>query len=649
MAANSDGEQSDNKEVIDTSNMSEGKAAALQMAEAARQQQWDKASFSKDLFMGKVDMSLIHPFPLQPSEDLAAGKTFLDQFKSLLKDRVDPDQIDRDGEIPDEIIEELISIGAFGIKVPTEYGGLGLSQTNYLHAASLMGSHCANVTVLLSAHQSIGVSQPLLLFGTEEQKKKYLPRVAKDEISAFALTEVGVGSDPAKMETSIEPSDDGEHFIINGEKLWCTNGTRAGVIVVMGRTPDREIKGKMRRQISAFILEMDTPGITVKHRCRFMGLRSIYNAVLQFDNVKVPRENLIGEEGRGLKVALATLNTGRLTVAGACVGISKQCLALSGAWARQRVQWGGPIAGHSAIADKIGKMAADIFAMEALVTLTGRLVDMKKADIRLESAMSKMKATEDACRIIDECMQIRGGRGYETAESLEARGEKGVSIERSMRDARINTIFEGSSEIMRLIIARDAMDPHLTVAGDVLNSKLGMGTRFKAAIKAGFFYMFWYPKTFLPFGARGTGGLHPRLKRQVNKSARISRRLARGLFHAMARFGPKLEREHMLLKRFVDIGTEVCVMCAVCSYAQSLYAKDKNTEYIDLAELYCKEAALKVREYFAGVSHNNDAQLYKMARRVMEEGKFEWLSSGIVEADYSDLMGADYFGKDAEG
>ncbi len=437
----------------------------------------------------------------------------------------------------------------------------------------------------------------------------------------------------------MELSEDGKHYIINGDKLWCTNGTRAGVIVVMGRTPDKEIKGKMRRQVSAMIVEMDSPGITVKHRCRFMGLKSIYNAVIHFENVKVPVENIIGEEGRGLKVALATLNTGRLTVGGACVGISKRCLELVSAWSQQRVQWGGPIAQHSAIADKVGKMAARIFAMEALVTLTGRLVDMKKADIRLESAMSKMKATEDSCFIIDETMQIRGGRGYETAESLGARGEKPVSVERMMRDARINTIFEGSSEIMRLIIARDAMDPHLAVAGDVLNSKLPMGTRLKAAVKAGFFYAFWYPKTFLPFGAKNTAGLHPRLKKQVNAAARISRKMARRLFHAMAKFGPKLEREHMLLKRFVDIGTEACVMCAVSSYAQALFKKTQNIEYIDLAELYCKEARLNVKRLFAGVSANNDAAVYKLAQRVMEEGKFNWLGDGIVNEDFSQIMG----------
>ncbi|NRA40401.1 MAG: acyl-CoA dehydrogenase family protein, partial [Planctomycetes bacterium] len=297
MSDNEKKELKDNKEVIDTSNMTEGKAAALQMAEAAREQDFSKKSFSKDMFMGKVDLGIMHPFPMQPQEDIDAGKEFLDKFEDILKNQVDPDQIDRDGEIPDEIIAELKAIGALGIKVPTDYDGLGLSQTNYLRAAALMGSRCANITVLLSAHQSIGVSQPLLLYGTDEQKKKFLPRVATNEISAFALTEVNVGSDPAKMETRIEPSDDGENYIINGKKLWCTNGTKAGVIVVMGRTPDREVHGKVRRQVSAFVVEMDSPGITIEHRCRFMGLKSIYNAVLKFDNVKVPKENIIAGEG----------------------------------------------------------------------------------------------------------------------------------------------------------------------------------------------------------------------------------------------------------------------------------------------------------------------------------------------------------------
>jgi len=285
---------------------------------------------------------------------------------------------------------------------------------------------------LLSAHQSIGVPQPLILFGTEQQKRKYLPRVASGEISAFALTESGVGSDPATMQTRAEPTPDGEHFILNGEKLWCTNGTKAGLLVVMAKTPPKIVKGKSREQVTAFIVETNSPGVHITHRCRFMGLKALYNAVIRFENVKVPRENIILAEGKGLRVALTTLNTGRLTLPAACAGLAKHCLELTRKWTTQRVQWGAPIGKHAAIADKVAKMAANTFAMEAMTLLAASRVDADKhADVRLEAAMCKMWGSEQAWEIVNDALQIRGGRGYETAASLKARGDEPVALERN--------------------------------------------------------------------------------------------------------------------------------------------------------------------------------------------------------------------------
>src|SRR2546421_5935526 len=529
--------------VIDTSKMSAGQRAALELTEAARDAAAERGSFGGGLFMGRFDLEAIHPFPVQKPEDRDQGDAFLQRLEGFLREKVDPDAIDRTGEIPPEVIEQLAGMGAFGIKISPGYGGLGLSQTNYCRAAMLLGSYCGNLAALISAHQSIGVPQPLILFGNEEQKRKFLPRLAQGEISAFALTEPGVGSDPARMQTCAEPTPDGKYFVLNGEKLWCTNGTRAGVIVVMARTPPKMVNGKPKDQITAFIVEMDTPGVEVTHRCRFMGLRALYNGVVRLSNVRVPRENILMAEGKGLRVALSTLNTGRLTLPAACVGLSRRCLEIARTWANERVQWGAPIGKHAAIADKIARMAAETFALEAMTLYSASLVDRdKKADIRLEAAMCKLWGSEQSWEIVNDAVQIRGGRGYETAASLKARGEPAIPLERFLRDSRINTIFEGSSEIMRLFIAREALDPHLKVSGAVLNSKLPASERLLAAAKAALFYAGWYPRQWVPVirsqrsKIRGQNRKAAALvRKQLRYAARTSKRLARSLFHAMLR------------------------------------------------------------------------------------------------------------------
>src|SRR6266576_1425595 len=539
--------------VIDTSKMAKGQREALELAEAARDPLEDRGSFASNLFVGRYDFERIYPYPAQSAEDRAAGEEFLRKLESYLREHVDPDEIDRTGEIPPENFKGLAEIGAFGIKVPKTYGGLGLSQSNYGRAAVLLGSWDGNVAALVSAHQSIGVAQPLLLFGTEEQKQKYLPRVAGGEISAFALTETHAGSDPATMSLRAEPTPDGSEFVLNGEKLWCTNGVKAGVLVGMARTPPKIVGGKERKQITAFIVDVDTPGLKIAYRCRFMGLRALYNAVVTFNDVRVPHKNIIAGEGKGLKVALTTLNTGRLTLPAACVGVSKRLLEISRKWANERIQWGVPIGQHAAIAGKIAEMAGNVFAMEAMTFLSSSLLDRKASDLRIETAMCKMWATETTWTIADE---------------------------RFLRDCRVNTIFEGSSEIMRLFIAREALDPHLKVGGAIFNTQLPKSERLKAVFSSGKFYAGWYPRQWWPGSAGKIDNLHGTLAGHVNYAARTSKRLARSLFHAMARFGPKLDREQLLLSRFVGIATELFAISATCSHAQWLLSQGKPSDEI---------------------------------------------------------------------
>lgn len=603
---------------IDTTGMSEGQRAALEMAEESRDTR-AASGFASSLFMGVPDFGKITPFTRQSPEDQKAGDELVAALDEYLKNNTDPDAIDRNGEIPDKVFKGLAELGAFGIKIPKKYGGLGLSQTNYSRAAMLLGTWCGNLTALLSAHQSIGVPQPLIVFGTEQQKQKYLPHCASGGVSAFALTEVGVGSDPARMKTTATKSEDGSHFLLNGEKLWCTNVLKARYIIVMAKTATVE----KPHATTAFLVDTEAEGVEIVRRCHFMGLKALYNGVVRFKDVRIPVEDVVHEEGKGLKVALTTLNTGRLTLPAACSGMMRECIDISLRWCREREQWGAPIGKHAAIAGKLADMAADAFATEAMVYYVSALVDAdKKADIRIEAAMAKLWGTEAGWSTIDATMQIRSGRGYETADSLRARGESPDPVERMFRDCRINTIFEGSSEIMRLFIAREALDPHLRRGAAAIDTRLPFGQRLAAGAKAGVHYAFWYPARFLPRGAGVPGDMHPELKKQMRAINRLSARLARRLFMSMVFNGPKLEKLQLLLGRYVDIATELFAMSCACSRAQAEIdgqARDVlGNNALETAGYICRRGRRRVAGLFKEARKSPDAEGYKLAQKLMD-------------------------------
>lgn len=597
-----------------------------EVAEAARESEWTAPSFVRELFLGRLRLDLIHPYPEPSAEEKRKTDAYLARLDAFLREHVDPDEIDRTGKVPEHVVQGLRELGAFGIKIPEAYGGVGLSQIGYGRAMELVGSYDGSLVALLSAHQSIGVPQPVKMFGTPAQKKEYLPRLARGAISAFALTEPGVGSDPAALATTATPTEDGQAFILNGEKLWCTNGTVAELYVVMARTPSKVKDGKEIPQITAFIVEADAPGVEVTHRCHFMGLRGIENGVIRFTDVRVPRENIVLGEGKGLKLALMTLNTGRLTIPMAAAAAAKACTRISRKWASERVQWGLPIGKHDAVAQMIGDMAARGFAVESMAELAGALADQARNDIRLEAAIAKLWTTEVGWQLLDNCLQVRGGRGYETADSLRARGEAPIPIERMLRDFRINRIFEGSSEIMRLFIAREAVDTHLSVAGELINPKASAGAKAAAFAKSGAFYATWLPKqyfgmTSLKYGEFG------RLAPHLRYVERAARKLARSTFYAMTRYQAKLQYKQSVLFRIVDIGAELFAMSAACVRAQALQ-KQGNDQAVQLADVFCRRARVRVRHLFDELFKNADNSTYRLAQDVLK-GKHTWFEQGL--------------------
>ncbi|MBI4238127.1 MAG: acyl-CoA dehydrogenase family protein [Deltaproteobacteria bacterium] len=607
-----------------------GQAEALEVVEAARETEWTHPSFVAELFMGRFRHELIFPYPEQDPADRAVGDAFLAQLTPFLREHLDPEAIDRTGELPPAVIDGLMRLGCFGMKIPKEYGGLGFSQINYDRAIALIASHCTSTAVWLSAHQSIGLPQPLKLFGTPEQKEKYLPMLARGAISAFALTEVGVGSDPAQMTTTATPTDDGQAFILNGEKLWCTNGDVADYIVVVARTPSIVDGKREKKQLTAFIVEKTMPGFEVVHRCDFMGLKGIRNNLLRFTNVRVPKENILWKPGAGLKLALTTLNTGRLTLPASCLGAVRRCLEIVRRWAGERVQWGQPVGQHEAVAVRLGRMAANTFAMEAVTWLVCAMVDRGGADIRLEAAMAKMFCSETCWDVVNEAMQVKGGRGYETATSLKARGEAPDPIERIMRDCRINLIFEGSSEIMRLFIAREALDAHLSVAGAIFNPKASWGLKLKTLGTMCGFYGRWYPQQWCYHPCPTVTGVPAMLQSHLRFVQRAAHRLARGLFHAMGRFGPKLERRQMVLWRAVDIGTQLFAMTASCAKAaRMVHTNPADTAPLQLADLFCREARERVAQSFATFTSASDARAARLAKQMLSN-ELTWMEAEIV-------------------
>ncbi|MAG35919.1 MAG: DNA polymerase II [Dehalococcoidia bacterium] len=634
-------------------------------------------SFVGTLFDGQPDFDQVFPFPRQTEEDKRIGDAVYGDVARFLHDRVDPAAIERTGNIPPDVLDGLAQLGCFGLKIPREYGGLGLSLTNYNRVLQLIASVSPALGLLLSAHQSVGVAQALILFGSEEQRRQYLPLLATGKVSAFALTEPAVGSDPANMTTTAvldggsssvpqrdeaaEARDAGTHYVINGEKLWCSNGTIADFMTLMA---------KVQGRITAFIVPMSTPGVEVVQRCEFMGFRGLENAYLRLTDVRIPRENMIGRVGEGLKIALTTLNTGRISVAAMCVGMAKQVYEPTLSWATSRKQLGDQIGRHELNTHKLAYIATHIFASEAVTKLVASYAERHDVDFRVESAVAKLTCSMYLQQILDHAMALRGGRGYEKAASLRKReGEIPFPMERLLRDGRLFVIVEGASEVMKLFVSREVMAPHIKLA---LRWLLNTEDDFPTILGSlGGHYLPWYVRQVLPQTGTAKRAADPQLAGHLRYVETTSRRLARVLFQQLMRTLPEylrgrgrfavdgdtesfqqatldlindFARRQAGIVRYAEIGIDLFMMATVCSYAES-FEESERPEASELAHLFCLDARTRIEQRFRALQENHDEAATRVGLRALgaadgsragkQHSGYRFLADGIAEQTYA--------------
>jgi alkylation response protein AidB-like acyl-CoA dehydrogenase len=399
-----------------------------------------KLGFAKALFFGQFNAPMVFPYPeVRPDERETVTKAVADVSR-FAEERIDPAAIDREANIPADVIRGLGELGVLGMTVPKEYGGRGFSQLGYCKIMEIIGGRDPSVAIFVNAHHSIGV-RALLLFGTEAQRQRFLPRlVSGEDLAAFALTEPEAGSDAANVQTRATPTPDGRAYILNGTKRYITNGGIAKVLTVMARTP---VAGSSETKVTAFLVTPDMPGFEViEARMPKCGIRGTATGKMAFHDMRVPAENVLGQVGKGLKVALTVLDFGRTTFGACCTGAAKVCLRDAVRYAKKRVQFKQPLSEFELVKKKIAYMAAHAFAMEATVVQCASFIDRGAEDYMLETAMLKLWSTEALWIIVNDCLQIHGGAGYFTD----------LPYERMMRDARINQIGEGANDVMRAFI-----------------------------------------------------------------------------------------------------------------------------------------------------------------------------------------------------
>lgn len=591
---------------------------SIRVAEEAREKE-EHDGFIASLFEAKLNEDFFDYKSKSKNNFVAEG--FLADLQKVLIENVDPNEVDKNGYISEKAIEELRKIKAFGIKIPITLGGLGLSQSEYHKVAIMIGSFDASVTAILSAHNSIGAPEPIKKFGNTAQKDKYLPELAKGNLSGFALTEDGAGCDISQLKSyAIRLKEKGKlrGYYLTGEKLYTTNAPKndseflAKFLIVIARIVDdpKELDDPNAKPVfGAFIVRTDQSGVSIKHKLDFMGIKGIYNGIVKFSSVYITSDNLLGEEGDGLKIALTTLTVGRMTLPAACLGMMKKSLYYAREWARSRSQWDKPIGQHELIAEKIVRMAARIVALEAIVTATGVRVD-KKRDVRLESAAAKILGTQWAWDTVNDLLQIRGGRGYETVDSQKKHQSFVVPAERMVRDARINLIFEGTNEIMTLWIGREGMAGYIDSALKLQKGDVG-GAGYILKTSASALNIFGWV-----------------LRRpQYRYIARKSHALVRSTLLTMIRYRQGMQFKQLAIKRLVDTALDLFSMTAALTYADEFPERGLIK---DLADYFFEDAKRRINGQGSLVTSDPaDDKVYKLAKKIMD-GKAKWLEEGII-------------------
>lgn len=608
-----------------------------------------------DLFRGKLRLDLLFEW----KNKTPAKNPELEKMLNLLKEFITKnyalaEEIEKTKEIPDWAIQWFCDNGYFGLKLPKEYGGMDFMQSEYMQVLQLVATWSGAIVALLSASNTIGVGWPIVASGSPEQKARWLPIIARSP-SGFAFTEEKAGSDPGKMESYGRRHKDafgntlGYH--LNGRKLWTTNGPKndskyiSPVIIVIAKIVDdpEELKNPKCKNFGAFIVPSDWPGIKIVQRCDFAGLYGIYNGVTDFENVYLPKKYLLGkkqlengevlyeQEGDGFRIALQALNSGRITLAGACVAMAKNCVEVGAWWGNTRFQWNKFIGKHEAVGSGIlAKDLAETFALEAMVWFASMQADQHR-ECRMEAATCKVLASEKLFDIADNLLQIRGGRGYETAASLAKRGEPPVPVERWWRDARINRIFEGESgALLRMFTVGEGLNDYVA-RGLIFDEKGQYWEQFKTIVGFGKDLVMLN----IPSRLNGSSSQIPKvLQRHLSFVEQSTRKLARVIILTCKKYGKKLMYKQLTLMRFFQIAAELYAMATTCAYS----AYRGNESQLGIADLYCQMARDRMAKEFEALNNNCDSDSRVVAAELLNGSYNSWLKTGITSAvDEMDL------------